>query len=192
MKFRWSILSILVAIACVFALAPTRASATPAEEQFFNNVPVSGTLSDGGNFDGEVTITRFDYDSIFGLTVSGTLLGTLTKGDGTVVENYQKEFYLADAALTNPDASADGGFQALATCDILNLDIGAINLNLLGLVLDLSPINLDLTAVSGAGNLLGNLLCGLTGLLDPLGFLNILVGTLDQLLGLLDQINSLI
>ena len=46
-----------------------------------------------------------------------------------------------------------------AACPILVLDIGAIHIDLLGLVIDLAPINLDLTAVSGPGNLLGNLLC---------------------------------
>jgi hypothetical protein len=53
-------------------------------------------------------------------------------------------------------------------CQILELDIGAIHLDLLGLVVDLSPISLDVTAVPGAGNLLGNLLCALVGLLDDL------------------------
>ncbi|GAB4216693.1 MAG: hypothetical protein OHK0022_58160 [Roseiflexaceae bacterium] len=192
MKFRWSILSILTVIACVLMLAPTSVNAAPAEKKFFKNLPVTGTLSDGGSFKGKVSITRFDYDNVYGLTVSGKLHGTLTKGDGSAIEDYEKEFYLADTALTDSLAPDDGSFRALATCDILNLDIGAINLNLLGLVLDLSPISLDLTAVSGAGNLLGNLLCGLVGLLDPLGFLNTLVGTLGQLFGLLDQINSLI
>ena len=40
-------------------------------------------------------------------------------------------------------------------CPILELDIGPIFLNLLGLVIDLSAIHLDITAVSEAGALLG-------------------------------------
>ncbi len=48
-----------------------------------------------------------------------------------------------------------------AACNILTLNLGAIHLNLLGLVVDLAPVNLNITAVPGAGNLLGNLaLCG--------------------------------
>jgi hypothetical protein len=52
------------------------------------------------------------------------------------------------------------------TCPILNLELGPINLNLLGLVLETSPICLDITAERGPGNLLGNLLCSVAHLLD--------------------------
>jgi hypothetical protein len=60
---------------------------------------------------------------------------------------------------------------AAPECDILNLVLGPIDLTLLGLQVELDnceggPITLDITAVPGAGNLLGNLLCGLAGLLD--------------------------
>ncbi|WP_205829549.1 hypothetical protein [Microbacterium sp. MEC084] len=51
-------------------------------------------------------------------------------------------------------------------CDILTLDLGPLHLDLLGLVVDLAPVNLDVTAQPGAGNLLGNLLCAVAGLLD--------------------------
>lgn len=53
-----------------------------------------------------------------------------------------------------------------AACEILRLDFGAIHLDVLGLQVNLSPVLLELTAQSGAGNLLGNLLCAVTGLLD--------------------------
>lgn len=72
------------------------------------------------------------------------------------------------------------------SCDILNLDLGPLNLDLLGLVVDLSAISLDLTAVRGPGNLLGNLLCGVAGILDGLGALGdlgALLGRINDLLG---------
>jgi hypothetical protein len=53
-----------------------------------------------------------------------------------------------------------------ATCPILNLSLGPINLDLLGLNVDTSPICLDITAVPGSGALLGNLLCGIANLLN--------------------------
>ena len=53
-----------------------------------------------------------------------------------------------------------------AVCQILDLDIGPIHRNVLGLVIDLDEIHLDITAVTGTGNLLGNLLCALVRLLD--------------------------
>jgi hypothetical protein len=39
-------------------------------------------------------------------------------------------------------------------------------LNLLGLVVDLNQVNLNITAQSGSGQLLGNLLCSVAHLLD--------------------------
>jgi hypothetical protein len=53
-----------------------------------------------------------------------------------------------------------------ATCEILTLDLGPLHLDLLGLVVDLDPVHLEITAEQGPGNLLGNLLCALAGLLD--------------------------
>ena len=57
--------------------------------------------------------------------------------------------------------------SAQLSCEILRLSIGAINLDLLGLVVSLNPVLLVITAVPGAGNLLGNLLCAVTNLLNP-------------------------
>lgn len=52
-------------------------------------------------------------------------------------------------------------------CPILFLELGPLFLDLLGLQVSLSQITLDITAVAGPGNLLGNLLCAVAGLLDP-------------------------
>jgi hypothetical protein len=71
-----------------------------------------------------------------------------------------------------------------ASCDILNLVLGPLDLNLLGLEIHLDTVVLDIIAVPGAGNLLGNLLCAVAGLLDGGG----LGGLLGQLSTLLNQI----
>jgi hypothetical protein len=73
-------------------------------------------------------------------------------------------------------------------CDILNLELGATTIDLLGLVIDLSQVNLDIVAESGAGNLLGNLLCAVAGLLDTNPLDAALGGLLDSINGLLDQL----
>jgi len=140
-------------------------------------------------FKGKLTVTRFAYDETKGLTVDGFLHGTLTKASGEVLEDFEQLVTGVPATL-NEGTSV--GVTTQATCDLLNLDVGAIHLDLLGLVLDLSPINLDLTAVSGSGNLLGNLLCAVAGLLDPLGFLDTLLGTLEELRTLLNFVNGII
>ena len=68
------------------------------------------------------------------------------------------------------------------TCQILHLDLGPLAIDLLGLQINLNEIVLDITAQAGAGNLLGNLLCAVTNLLNnPSG----LVGLLNDILDLL-------
>jgi hypothetical protein len=69
------------------------------------------------------------------------------------------------------------------TCAILHLELGPLDLTLLGLnvVLDNcanGPVTVDITAVTGRGNLLGNLLCELLG-----GNLINLGATLQNILG---------
>jgi hypothetical protein len=71
-----------------------------------------------------------------------------------------------------------------ATCSILDLDLGAIHLDLLGLVIDLSPIHLDITAQPGGG-LLGDLLCGIANLLGGNNPIGNIARLLNQLLGAL-------
>jgi hypothetical protein len=57
-----------------------------------------------------------------------------------------------------------------ATCEILSLSLGPLDLNLLGLRVELNdcaagPVTVDITAIPGGG-LLGDLLCGLSNLLS--------------------------
>jgi len=68
------------------------------------------------------------------------------------------------AAATAPSAVAG------ASCNILNLSLGPIDLNLLGLQVELDncadgPVTIDVTAIPGGG-LLGDLLCSLANLLN--------------------------
>jgi hypothetical protein len=75
---------------------------------------------------------------------------------------------------TAPVQLASSAPAKVGDCRILNLRLGPIHLDLLGLVLDTSAICVDITAHSGEG-LLGDLLCGVAGLLDG-------VTPLDQIL----------
>lgn len=67
----------------------------------------------------------------------------------------------------------------------MHLELGPLDLNLLGLKVHLDKVVLDIRAQSGPGNLLGNLLCSIGGLLDrnaaPAG----LAGLLNNVLRLL-------
>ena len=84
------------------------------------------------------------------------------------------------ATITTP---LTGLLQATGTCQILDLHLGPINLDLLGLVVQTNAIHLQITAVSGPGNLLGNLLCSVAHLLDnPSGQLTGVVNLLNNIL----------
>jgi hypothetical protein len=74
-----------------------------------------------------------------------------------------------------------------ATCDILHLVLAPLDLDLLGLKVHLDRVVLNIVAESGAGALLGNLLCAVTGLLDGGlgGQLGRLTNLLNRILGLL-------
>jgi len=73
---------------------------------------------------------------------------------------------------------------AAASCPILHLVLGPINLNILGLQVTTNQIVLDISAIPGAGNLLGNLLCDVAGLLNGSPTAT-LIGLLNQIIAIL-------
>ena len=102
----------------------------------------------------------------------GTLTGTVTNAAGQTIGAIVQTLTLS---LININA----------TCDILHLELGPIDLNLLGLVVHVDKIVVDIDAQSGPGNLLGNLLCAIANLLNNNGPVATLVSLLNQILGLL-------
>lgn len=147
-----------------------------ARDQLLSDLPVTGVLQNVGNLTGTVDINSINLDAAGNLVVTGDLTGTVRDAAGNVVAT------LTNAAFTS---SADLVRAHHSKCDILFLQLGPLDLDLLGLVLDLSQITLDLDAVSGAGNLLGNLLCGLVGLLDGVAILGAIAAILDRINDLL-------
>ena len=203
---RFKKISIAVVLVMIFSLVTMPFSAMAAQSgstgsKILKNIPVSGQLEDGRDFTGMLSITEFGYDEAEGLLVSGVLKGRTPaeNGRGTTVVNQTFEDVptnlTSGAAATDGFQAAQDGFQAQQEdgCQILFLDLGPIFLDVLGLQVDLSQIVLDITAVPGPGNLLGNLLCAVAGLLDGTGFLD---GIFDELIGalenLLDALNNLL
>jgi hypothetical protein len=78
--------------------------------------------------------------------------------------------------------------QSEGTCEILELVLGPLHLDVLGLVIDLNQIVLEITAERGSGNLLGNLLCAIAGLLDDIDLGGLLENLLQDLVDLLNQL----
>lgn len=107
------------------------------------------------------------------------MTGALTQGP-----NVTSVLQTVSAPLVIPPASStNGAAAAAASCPILHLVIGPINLNLLGLQITTNQIALDISAIPGAGNLLGNLLCDVANLLNSPT--QDLANLLNQILGIL-------
>jgi len=96
----------------------------------------------------------------------------------------------AFGAVGSPTNAATGGASvtSMGATKILHLSLGPVNLNLLGLQVDLDncangPITVGITAQPGPGNLLGNLLGGLSHLLDSNANTTALLNKLDHIAG---------
>ncbi len=146
---------------------------------------VAGATEDGRS----IKAGKFTPESFFmqdgALMVTGTLEGVIPK-EGRFSEVITTTVESANGVpLTDSGDARAMNLAAAQDCDVLNLVLGPLDLNLLGLEVHLDTVVLDIVAVPGAGNLLGNLLCTVAGLLDPAGPLE---GLLTQLTGLLQQI----
>ena len=143
---------------------------------------VVGKASDGGKVTGSFTPTRFvQRDGV--LWAKGFLQGKIKHPDGSTTKfsGIKKMPVKKINGQSATDARTSG---RAAACDILNLVLGPLDLNVLGLEVHLKRVVLDVVAVAGAGQLLGNLLCAVAGLLDG----GPLAGLLGQLSTLLNQI----
>lgn len=164
-----------LALVATFVLAAPAAAARPGSGAGITQA-VTGTVGETGQFVGNITVTDFavqDGQLIASGTITGTLTDTVTGVTATVDDTFTSVINLT---------------QSTGTCEILELVLGPLHLDLLGLVVDLNQVVLEITAVPGAGNLLGNLLCAVAGLLDgpTVGSaLNNIARLLDQILSLL-------
>ena len=168
-----AVLGAFLAIA-MLAASPAFAQNTQAQAPGVD-VPIAATAATGEVVNATFTIQRFVRNAGSVLAV-GKLTGTITDPATGAVRNFvtQASVPVVTTATT-------------ATCDILHLVLGPLDLNLLGLNVHLDQVVLDITATPGGGNLLGNLLCSIAGLLD--GGLG---GTLGQLTGLLNQLLAIL
>jgi len=148
-----------------------------------------GTASDGSKVTGSFTPLKF-VKKDGKQQVKGVVDGVVTHADGsketfTALRTLQVKKINGKSLSGLTARSAPG----MAACDILHLVLGPLDLDLLGLQVHLDKVVLDIVAATGAGNLLGNLLCAITGLLDG-GPLAGLLGQLNDLLGqILDALN---
>jgi hypothetical protein len=134
------------------------------------SVPVAGTASKGGKFTGTFNIKEFSVVNNQIVAV-GTLTGTIQNAVGNVLGTVLKTVSMI--------VTFNG-----ASCDILHLELGPLDLDLLGLQVHLDKIVLDIDA-DPSGGLLGSLLCAVANLLNVNGPLADIANLLNQILALL-------
>jgi len=153
-------------------------------------VAVTGTFTapdaGEGRLVGTFNIQRFERRGD-GVVAIGTLVGRLEDASGRVIRNIVRAELAWPLALPAPAAAARQPSVALI-CDVLNLDLGPLDLDLLGLVIHLDRVVLDILADAVPGNLVGNLLCTIVNLLNGLGA----IGSLSQLVALLNLLLSVL
>ncbi len=158
------------------ALEPGQVASTPAGMM---SAPITGTTADKDSVTGTFTPLKFSKKKgkVF---VRGVINGVITEGDQS------RTFTVVRTMKVNKiNGERVRARAALAQCEVLDLVLAPLRLDLLGLVVNLDRVHLNITAVSGPGNLLGNLLCAVVGLLDGglQGLLGRLVNLLNRILG---------
>ncbi len=145
--------------------------------------PVKFTSADGA-FDGVFVPSRFVATKAGKVLARGVVVGQVTKSGGSaewVSRSVSMPVQTAKAPTTTSSAVSESAVPVIS-CRVLNLVLGPLDLDLLGLVVHLDKVVLDITAVP-AGGLLGQLLCAVANLLS-----GGLAGLLGQLATLLNQI----
>jgi hypothetical protein len=159
------------------ASAQAQTTAVP----FAKTLPLAGKSTNGKKLK-NATFTVQSFSKKHGKVVANGVARGILKG---------KSFKQAvSVPVKNPNVTSGGATTAQVppipgACQVLNLVLGPINLNLLGLVVRTNQINVRIDAVPGAGNLLGNLLCGVTNLLNPGSLSGTPLGQLSQILNAL-------
>jgi len=187
-------MAVVAAFVCLglgASAVPAAAATKPVALYHFH---VHGVAKNGTKFSGTYYIQRYAVVKRHGtrhVFAVGALRGWL-KNRPVRLNNV-----MMPAKLTGSGSSAQAA-QA-TSCTVLHLVLGPIRLNLLGLVVTLGggaaadqPIVLDITAVPGPGNLLGNLLCDLTNALGSGGALSTLSAELQQLAATLTSLTALL
>src|SRR4051812_48226076 len=170
-RIRTAVLAALMVCAVSLGAAGTASAQAPAQTPLTKKVALKGTKG----FKGTYTIERFTTRNGKMVAV-GNMRGTMRKNGKTKRVAKNGVVMPASVAGAGPaDLGAKAAQQPLpdipTACQVLNLTLEPITLNLLGLVVRTSRIQVRIDAVPGAGNLLGNLLCSVTNLLNPTGAL---------------------
>jgi hypothetical protein len=166
-------------LSCVLLLGATgAASAATTQTSLAKTVKVTGASKSGKKIkNGTFTIDRFAKKN-GKLYAIGTMRGRI----GNRLFSRHVSMPATRPSMGDAQSAQLPPLPPGPSCQILNLRLGPLNLNLLGLVVRTNRIHIRIDAVQGPGNLLGNLLCAITGLLDPPTLANTPLGQLAQIL----------
>jgi hypothetical protein len=155
----------MMGVGGALAVAPTTAAAQTSGASRLT-VPLTGTINHQPSLAGTLTIRNFAAQ------------GNQIVASGTAA--------LTDASnVTRVISFANTPVQlAQASCEILDLTLGPLDLTVLGLEIHLDQVHLNITA-NPAGGLLGQLLCSLAGLLNGGSPLQQIIALLNRILALL-------
>ena len=163
-------------------------------------LPLSGNVTSGGTgtFRGTLSVQRFARKANQIVAV-GLITGTLAPAGGPVGTLVYRHLVEIPVTLTQAVAGVapsgavrpvryEAGMPriilAQATCGVLNLELGAITINALGLTITTNPIVLDISGDTAGP--LGNVVCQILTLLGTVGnVIGLVVNLLNTLLGLL-------
>lgn len=181
---------LLCATVLAFAvLSATAQDATPDSRKSHARIPKQWTKTGvhvrGANGKtGKLYLAKLDYNHA-DPRCNQTVQATCFTSHWIVVRGKRADTVAVPVKDLKASSTTGRKLSAAGGCDILNLMVGPLNLNVLGLEVNLDNLNLDVTGQTGQGQLLGNLLCQIAGLLDGgvTGLLDTLLGTVTNLLG---------
>ncbi|HET9142936.1 hypothetical protein [Actinophytocola sp.] len=180
---RTAIIGVLVAaVVALFGVGNAAAQQTAPAGAL--TAPVTGTFTDAaggtGTASGTFTPSRF--------LVEGNQVLAEGVADVGLTDSAGQSLGAQSQTVRLPVVAGPGDVSAQASCEILDLVLGPLDLDLLGLVVHLDTVHLNITAESGPGNLLGNLLCAVVNLLNgPSPDLRALADLLNAIVALLNS-----
>ncbi len=142
-------------VAVVLCVSAATATATPARTARAS-APAQATYT-SGQVGVKFTVQRF-IKTKHSITAIGTVTSTFTPDDGSAATVAKQPFRAK--VTTGPALFSATGSQKI--CNVLNLTLDKLSLNLLGLHVDLDKVVLNITA-NNKGGVLGTLFCSLAG-----------------------------
>lgn len=195
--------AVLAAVMSVAAELPAGAQAPRAPAAV--SLAATGTFARGGEFTGTITINRFEQRGN-DIVAVGLVRGVLSRGSRTlgsaiagevtwpVAVRVGGQVFASGAVRTpgtpmpvawSPDARSEFGLlRVQEACQVVDLALGPVNVDVLGVQIALSPVTFNLSGVTGTP--LGDLVCAVSDLLGNVaGLVNLLNSVLGLLTGLL-------